>query len=301
MSDYYKILGVDKTATTEEIKKSYRKLALKWHPDKHKEKSKIDDAQKKFQEISQAYSTLSDPEKRKKYDMFGTDAENMPTGGFGGPTGPTGKVRFHSSSGIPSGFVNADDIFKHFFGTSNVHEAEDDRMGNFQHFSFSGTRPGPRNFSHTKAHEPVKKTIEKDLNCTLEDLYTGTIKSVTIDGKTENISINPGTKAGTKFTYDHQFENIILILTVKEIPHAKLTRIDNDLCTTLKISLKEALEGFTRCVTLFDGKFETVRLKSIPSSDYIHRAKSGGMPIRKKGELIGKGDLLVNFIVDFSH
>lgn len=93
--DYYDILGVSKDATLKEIKKAYRKLALKWHPDKNKGNEK--DAQEKFKKIAEAYSVLSDADKRKKYDN--------PSSGF--------------EFGGGFGFQNAEDIFKAFFGDSD--------------------------------------------------------------------------------------------------------------------------------------------------------------------------------------
>lgn len=143
--DYYKILGVSKTATADEIKKAYRKLALKWHPDRVAPEKK-DEAQAKFQEIGAAFDTLSDPEKKRIYDQVGEEGLNgagsMPEGfaeqfkggapgggaSFGGGGGGAGP-RFHfqtSSGGMPGGmggqsfkFSNAEDIFKNFFGTSD--------------------------------------------------------------------------------------------------------------------------------------------------------------------------------------
>lgn len=295
MTNYYNILGVDKNATADEIKKAYRKLALQWHPDKHSDKSK-EEAKKKFQEISQAYNTLSNEEKRKHYDMFGSDPDNMDSMGES-MRGMGSKVRF-TTGGIPANF--ADDLFRSFFGTEDVFEAENDigNMRGFQHF-YSG--PKTRDFSQFHMRETPRKTIEKNLECSLNDLYTGTTKYVTINSHTESVTVKPGTKEGTKYTYDTQFKNIILILTVKEIPHDKIKRINNDLSVTLNITLKEALEGFTKNIELLDGQIETIKLNSIPSSDYIHKIENKGMPIRKKGENIGKGNLLINFIIDFTH
>ena len=110
--DYYKVLGIDKNANDKDIKKAYRKLAMKWHPDKH---SHNEDAKKKanrmFREINEAHDILSNPEKRKRYDMGGFDMTNgMGGGNFGGFSGfGGGGTRFHSFSG-------GDDIFKMFFG-----------------------------------------------------------------------------------------------------------------------------------------------------------------------------------------
>lgn len=104
--DYYKVLGIQKNATEKDIKKAYRKLAMKWHPDKH---SQDEDSKKKankmFREINEANDVLSNPEKRRRYDMGGFDMANgMGGSGFGG-----GGTRFHSFSG-------GEDIFKMFFG-----------------------------------------------------------------------------------------------------------------------------------------------------------------------------------------
>lgn len=84
--DYYEVLGVNKTASADEIKRAYRKLAVKWHPDKQSGKSESEkkDAEEKFKECSEAYETLSDSSKRQHYDQFGFDGPKMSDGnGFG--------------------------------------------------------------------------------------------------------------------------------------------------------------------------------------------------------------------------
>jgi DnaJ domain len=108
--DYYKILGVKRNANEKQIKKAYRKLALKWHPDKNDDKEL---ATKKFAEISTAYEVLSDEEKRKVYDQFGEDG--LKHGGGGGPGGPGGgfgggsqHFEFHGSDPF--------DLFRKMFG-----------------------------------------------------------------------------------------------------------------------------------------------------------------------------------------
>ena len=118
--DYYKVLGVDKKASVKEIKKAYRKLAQKWHPDKHAESEEAkQEASRKFKEIVEANSILSDPEKRRRYDIGGFDMA-----GSGGSSGH----RFHSfnmGGGFPS------DIFSMFAG----------RNSGFQ-MQFGGSRGG---------------------------------------------------------------------------------------------------------------------------------------------------------------
>lgn len=117
--DYYKILGVSKGASDDELKKAYRKMALKYHPDKNKSAG----AEEKFKEIGEAYDVLSDPQKRRIYDQVGEEGLK---GGMGsGPSGFEG----HSTGGMPGGsfsYTYHGDpraTFAQFFGTSNPFES----------------------------------------------------------------------------------------------------------------------------------------------------------------------------------
>lgn len=131
--DYYQILGVDKSASVEDIKKAYKKLALKWHPDKNTQtEERKQEAEKKFKEISEAYSTLSDAEKRKKYDMGGDDDMfgNTFDGGFDGGAG-----------GFSTGGIDPNIIFQTFFagqGNGRGFDMEEEDGGGF---SFGGGMP----------------------------------------------------------------------------------------------------------------------------------------------------------------
>ncbi len=105
MKDYYKTLGLEKTATKDEIKTAFRKLAHQYHPDKNKNDPS---AAQKFKEASEAYSTLSDDNKRKQYDMFGANGPggagfNPNTGGFGGQGGFGGFSGFNGGQGFGNG------------------------------------------------------------------------------------------------------------------------------------------------------------------------------------------------------
>uniref|UniRef100_A0A3B4AFF0 J domain-containing protein n=1 Tax=Periophthalmus magnuspinnatus TaxID=409849 RepID=A0A3B4AFF0_9GOBI len=127
MVDYYQVLGVQRESTAEDIKKAYRKLALRWHPDKNPD-NKIE-AEKKFKELSEAYEVLSDANKRSLYDRYGKD----------GLTGSRGRDHFHE----PFTFRNPEDVFREFFGGADPFL-----------FFFSGTSPFGDDlfFSSTRTH-----------------------------------------------------------------------------------------------------------------------------------------------------
>ena len=260
--DHYETLGISRNATEAEIKKAYKKLALKWHPDKNPDNR--DAAQEKFQEIGNAFNVLSDPEKRKMYDQFGEAGENMegpPPGASGFPGGMgRGGQTFHFTSG--GGGFDANDIFKSFFGTSDPFAAgggSDDPFasmggGGFTSFGGMGGMGGmgmggrgggmmgerPRSL---RKSEP----ITYDLGVTLDDLYTGKLKKVRITKKVEvngqieqrkvdkEIHIKPGWKDGTKITFEKAGDELPgvqpadIIFVVRERPHEYYERDGDDL------------------------------------------------------------------------
>ncbi|XP_041662988.1 dnaJ homolog subfamily B member 2 isoform X2 [Cheilinus undulatus] len=130
MVDYYNVLGVSKTATQEEIKKAYRKLALKWHPDKNPDNK--EEAEKKFKELAEAYEVLSDQSKRKEYDRFGTDRMRQ-TGSSGSDFAP----------GFNFTFRNPDDVFREFFAGQDPFASF---FEDFSSFGGSSSRLGPSRF-----------------------------------------------------------------------------------------------------------------------------------------------------------
>jgi len=146
--DFYEILGVSKTASAEEIKRAYRKLALKWHPDKNKSA----DAEEKFKEINQAYEVLSNPQKRRQYDQFGQSAFSGGfSGGFGGQTrtyrsGPftytytTGNIPFENFD-----FSDPFEIFEQFFGGG----------------AFGHRRPAKPHYTLSISFDEAMKGVEK--------------------------------------------------------------------------------------------------------------------------------------------
>ena len=147
--DYYKILGVDRNATEDQIKSSYRKEALKWHPDRHANdpEDKKKEAEEKFKEIAEAYSVLSDPEKKQMYDTYGTVDGNPGMGGGGFPGG------FHFG-GMD---MDPEDIFNAFMG-----------------------RRGRRSSGFSERHEPGA-TLNYTMGVSIEDVYNGGSKNIDYD------------------------------------------------------------------------------------------------------------------------
>ena len=171
--DFYEVLGVEKTATDEELKKAYRKLAKKYHPDANPDNKK--EAEEKFKEVSEAYETLSNPQKRKMYDQFGPDGPQ----GFGGGNPGGGGYYSYSTSGFDgfSDFGDLGDIFSSFFG------------GGFGGRS-ARTKNGPKK----------GRDLKYSINITFEESYLGVEKEISIYREEEcptchGEKAKPGTKA----------------------------------------------------------------------------------------------------------
>ena len=166
-NEYYELLGINKSANENEIKKAYRKLAIIYHPDKSPADNK-EEYTEKFKQISEAYEVLSDPEKKKKYDMFGKDAVNMENGGMNGGTDPF-------------------DIFKQFFG-ENMHEVDGNGFQSFHMGGIPGRMHGfmngmsggiPSEFIHHFGRKGNNRMFKKcediqiTINISLESGYKG--------------------------------------------------------------------------------------------------------------------------------
>ena len=171
--DYYEVLGINKNATDDEIKKAYRKLAKKYHPDANPNNK--EEAEAKFKEVNEAYENLSDPQKRKMYDQFG---HNGPQG-FGGQGGPFGQGGYYSysSSGFDNfGDFDLGDIFSSFFG------------GGFNGRNNSANKNGPR--------KGADLNVRMDI--TFEQSYSGVEKEIVITRDEEcNVCHGTGAKPGT--------------------------------------------------------------------------------------------------------
>lgn len=271
--NYYNILGINTEASDDEIKKAYRKMALKFHPDKNKDPN----AEDKFKEIAEAYEVLSDPKKRSIYDQCGEEGLKAGGASAGGP-GSTFHYTFHGDPHATfASFFGGSSPFDIFFGThgrSNrmangfVHEDMDidddddhDPFNEFNHFGFNGMNGFNRRHPDTlhtrrKVQDPP---VIHELRVSLEEIYHGCTKRMKItrrrlnpDGQTTrtedkilNVVIKRGWKEGTKITFpregDETATNIPadIVFILKDKPHLHFKRDGSNVVYVAKITLRE--------------------------------------------------------------
>lgn len=272
--DYYKTLGVSKNASTDDIKKSYRKLARKLHPDLNPNDK---EAHKKFQQINEANEVLSDPEKRKKYDQYGQDwkhadqfekaKQQQGRQGFGG--GDFGGYTY--SSGDDSEFS---DFFESLFGGSRTRRSQ---------AKFRG------------------QDYNAELHLSLHDVYKTHKQTLTINGKNVRITIPAGVENGQVIRlkgYGSEGTNGgppgDLLITFVVNNNTSFRRDGNDLYKTEDIDLYTALLGAEKTIDTLGGK---IKLKVSPGTQNGTkiRLKGKGFPLYKKeGEF---GDLYITWNV----
>lgn len=262
--DYYKLLNLNRSdnPSDQNITKSYRKAAMKWHPDKWANKSKLEQesAEKKFKEINNAYSVLSDPEKKKLYDLYGENG-------------------LKKNNHFPTNFSR--NGVKIFFGNNN---------DPFSHFFFN--QPPPR-----KKRVCVKT---HNFKCSLEELYLGCVKKIKISegnaSKTIAVKIVPGTQNKTEIMYNWNYNNKlykIKFIIIQEKHHI-YERENNNLiyiCNLNSTQIKNKIK-----ITLYDLKDNEIPIIIEANELYQNYQKviiDKGMPIIGKKGLFG--DLIVSF------
>ena len=332
--DYYKILGVPRGAKDDEIKRGYRKMALKYHPDKNKSYG----AEEKFKEIAEAYDVLSDPKKREIYDQSGE--EGLKGGAYGpGPSSTTSGQNFTYTFGSDPHetfrmFFGEENPFQSFFGTGGTRmtshrsapsffhsfgghggfdmDVDDDPITQFMFRGHPGM--GMEGIQQRKRQDPP---IIKDLPVSLEDIFIGTTKKLKIVRKVVDpnshsvrneekillIDIKPGWKVGTKITFpkegDQTPRNIPadIIFVIQDKPHPLFTRDGCDLKFKAKISLRDALCGTTVLIPSIDGRKVPLALTDVIKPETTKRIQGEGLPYSKQPSK--RGDLIVEFVVTF--
>ncbi len=289
--DYYEVLGVKKDSSAQDIKKAYRKLAMKYHPDKNKGDK---EAEEKFKKISEAYAVLSDAEKRKQYDTFGA----------------SGFQQRYSQEDIFRGF-DLGDILREFGlgGMGGSFRTSGGQGSPFEAFFFQGGGPGAgtRTGYRTTQQQPVKGSdMTYELAVSLHEILTGSEKTISLrkEDKTENVSVKipKGIKAGQKLRlagkgspspYGGPPGDLYLI--IREQPHPVFTREGDNLIVEKRIPFSKACLGSEISVTSLDGKELKVKVPAGIQPQSKLRLKGHGLPAGKIG---GRGDIYVKVSVD---
>ena len=190
--DYYKVLGVDRKATEDEIKRSYRKLALEHHPDRNPGNKS---AEEKFKEINEAYQVLSDPEKKKRYDQLGASYKNYTQQG-GSPGNFNWEDWFVQNPRSGNVRVEVND-FGDIFGSQGVGDFSDFFRSIFG--GMTGMRTASRSTSsqYARSNQPPQ-SFQETVPISFIEAYTGTTRRIEIDGRQKEVIIPAGAKTGTK-------------------------------------------------------------------------------------------------------
>jgi curved DNA-binding protein len=270
--DYYKILGIDKTASEEDIKKAYRKLARKLHPDLNPDDKQ---AHQKFQQINEANEALSDPEKRKKYDTYGKDWQHADQ--FEQQKKSRAQSQTHSQGGQQF-YDGNDEDFSSFFGSM---------------FGGSGRRSQAK-FRGQDYNAELKMNLTDALLTHQQVLkVNGKQIRITIPAGVENGQViklkghgSPGANGGPAGD---------LFITFSIAPHPDFKRLGNDLYTTIKIDLYTALLGGDTTIETLTGKVK-LKVNAETQPDTKIRLKGKGFPVYKKENEFG--DLYVTYEVE---
>jgi len=265
--DYYEVLGVKRDASAAELKSAYRKLALKWHPDKNKEPG----AEAKFKEINEAFEVLSNPDKKAKYDQFGHAAFDPSSGfggfGGGGRTYRSGPFTYTYSSG-GAGF---EDLFKGSGGFSDPFDI-------FESF-FGGGSPFGGGYQ-AKPHYSI--------SISFQDAYKGVEKKFVHQGKEYTIKIPPGADDGTHIRYS-EFD---VSVSVQEDKVFK--REGADVFIYQDIPMTTAILGGSISIPTLEGDKLDLKIRPGTQPSTTVRLSGKGMPRLRGG---GRGDFYIKLKV----
>lgn len=291
-ASYYDTLNIARNSTDSEIKKSYRSLALKWHPDKNQDNT--DEANSHFEAVAEAYDVLSDQGKKAVYDQFGYEGlrDGVP-----------------DQNGETTGYIyegNSQQIFEKFFGSNNPFAS----FGNDSApFSSKLTKPGPK-----KGKPQVHPLV-----CTLKELYMGSTRTFAItrkrftgegelvdDEKVFSVAIKKGWKRGTKIVFAEQGDeapNTIasdVVLVIEESSeNESYVRDGDNLIYTYTLNLTEALTDVSLMIPTLDDRRISIACPEVVSPFYAKTVVGEGMPLSKADGDKVKGDMIIRFHILF--
>jgi len=273
--DYYKILGIDKTATDADVKKAYRKLARKYHPDLNPDNK---EAEQKFKEVNEANEVLSHPENRKKYDQYGENWQHSEE--F---EKAQQQRQYQRSGGQQGGFGG----FEGFSGGGDYSD--------FFESMFGGRASGGRR----QTRQSKGGDYNAELNLDLKDVYTTQKRELTINGKKIRLTIPAGVENGQVIKINGMGAegvnggpkgDLYLTFTIENRTKFKLDK--HNLYSTVDVDLYTAVLGGEITVDTFDGK---VKLKVLPGTQNGTKVKlkGKGFPVYKKEGIFG--DLYITY------
>lgn len=283
--DFYSILGVSKTASAEEIKKAFRKLAVKLHPDKNPGNK---EAEEKFKEANEAYEVLGDPEKRKKYDRFGENWNRMDEARYakgGNPyqqSSPGGQNFYYE--GDPSEFFGQGDDYSDLF------------EGFFQKSRASSGNAGKKSNTRFKG-----KDVHAEMSIPLEEAFHGEAKIFEWNNEKIRIQLKPGVYNGLTIKLAGKGSAGLnggkagdLYITITVLPHSLYVREGDTIRQNIPIDLFTAVLGGEKEVTSLAGILK-IKIPPGTQNGKVLRLKGKGMPIYDRpGQ---SGDLLLEIHV----
>ena len=280
--DYYKVLGVERNATQETIKKTYRKLAMKYHPDQNRGNKQ---AEEKFKDINEAYEVLSDPKKRERYDQLGTSYSQWQNqgggGGFNWNDWVTNQQRGRGPGVDTGGFGDTFGGFSDFFSAI-----------------FGGMPTSGRATTRQPAKMPV---IEQKVPITLDEAYRGTQRQFIIGDRKIEAKIPVGAVTGTKVRMAgaipsaNSNQKSDLHLVIELLPDARYSVQGVDLTTDVHVDLYTAILGGSVTVSTLSGD---VRLTIPPGTQPGQKIRLAGKGLPKLKDKQVFGDLLVQIKVE---
>jgi curved DNA-binding protein len=262
--DYYKILGIDKKATQDDIKKAYRALAVKHHPDKNAGNK---EAEEKFKLINEANSVLSDLEKRKKYDELGENWQQYGQAPNQKGGNPFGGQQYYGNEGF-GGATDFSDLFEQFFSGK--------------------TRSGAGRPQNRRGGD-----YETEMEITLEEAYQGTSRIIQVEHEKLRITTKPGAytdqqlrikSKGAKGSTEENRGDLFVRVRVKL--HPQFIRKENDLYSTQTIDLYTAVLGGEMIVNTLSGQVK-IQIAAGTQNGKSIRLKGKGMPVYEKSTLFG--------------
>jgi len=283
--DYYKILGINKTATQDEIRAAYRKLARKHHPDLNPDDK---EANKKFQQVNEANEVLSDPEKRKKYDQYGKDWQHAEA--FEKAQQPAGSRQGAGRTGAGN--------YSGFGGSADFEPGDESEFSSFFESLFGGGGGGGRRSGGSKA-KFRGQDYQAELQITLEEAATTHQRILAVNGKNIRITIPAGVEDGQVIKlkgYGAPGGNGgpagDLYITFVIENDAAYKRSGNDLYVTASVPLYTAVLGGDITIETLSGKIK-LTIKPETQNGTVVRLKGKGFPVYKKEGSFG--DLYITY------